>query len=394
MAHEKIVITGMHAMSALGAGPEAMGAAMAENRPATATVRAWEFHELDRECTCYRVPDFDPVAVLGKKGLRGKDLATKLLMAVVEQGFRPLLDSCGPDALPGLCVGTAFGSVQSIGDFLSDSIVNGVNAVNPVLFGNTVINSATGNTNIRFAIRDLSATISTGYNSGLDAIVYAADHIRCGHARMVLAGGLEEVGYYLLVGMDRSGVLSSGTRCRPFAPDSDGCVAGEGCAMFVVESESSARERGAAVIAEIAGSGVVFDPSPGSHSGARAAIEEACEMAHVATDRIGFVAAAASGVSETDSLEAAVLRDMMPETPVAAYKALTGECYGASPALSVACALIDMRADRLSGAGGSYAAREGVNLVQNTTRLTSEYVLVNAFSCDGNRGCLILRKPS
>ena len=86
-----------------------------------------------------------------------------------------------------------------------------------------------------------------------------------------------------------------------------------------------------------------------------------------------------------------LLRELLGETPVVAYKGATGECYGASPALSLVCALADMQHKRVSGPVQSYATLEGVNVVAPGTDLRAEHLLVNAFSCDGNCGSIVVR---
>ncbi|MBD3242467.1 MAG: hypothetical protein GF331_17895 [Chitinivibrionales bacterium] len=397
MTTNKTVITGVNALSALGTGYDALSANLG-TAPAVTAQQEYEFHSLDTALPAYRIPDYDPVAVLGKKGLRTKDWPTKLLLGTIEQAFKDILESADPESKPGLCIGTAFGSVQSIGDFLSDSIVNGVNAVNPMKFGNTVINAPTGNANIRFGIRSLSSTVASGYNASMDALVYATDHIRCGYLESILVGGLEEVSYYGLVGLLRSGVLSKAGVSRPFAADGDGLVMGEGCAVCLLESADAATARGATVLAEIAGTAATFDRgSAGGFNphaaGALAAVKMACEDAGIAPSDIGFVAANANGLRPADAMEATVLRELLPDTPVVAYKSRIGECYGASSALVTACALADMAHGTVTGIPAEYNVMEGLDLVVDRRTIDAEYVLVNSYSCDGNCGSIVLKRP-
>ncbi len=397
MNDTKLVITGVSSISSLGVGYNAMVSGLSCT-PATTPVQSFEFHELDNEIPCFRIPGFDPVEILGKKGLRTKDLATKILLAAMELEFKERFDSDPVETKPGIAVGTSFGSVQSIGDFLSDSIVNGVNAVNPMLFANTVINSPTGNANIRYNVKTLSATISSGFNAGIDALIYACDHIRCGHCSAIVAGGLEELSYYTLMGMDRSGLLSKTDSIRPFSPDSKGTVMGEGCALFLIETQESAQAHGATIIAEIAGYDNAFDPHDGipgfnpQGEGARHSIREALSMAHITPNEISFVASGGNGAPSGDTMESAVISAELENTPVTAYKARTGECYGASGALSCACAIADMKNNRICGTGSSYEVTNNVNLISETVENTqSEYALITSFSREGNCSSLILK---
>ncbi len=397
MNNTKLVITGVSSISSLGIGYEAMAAGLLTT-PERSGVKTFEFHELDAETPCFRVTGFEPAEILGKKGLRTKDLATKILLATMELGFKERFANESVETRPGIVVGTSFGSLQSIGDFLSDSIVNSVNAVNPMHFANTVINSPTGNANIRYEVKQLSTTISTGLNSGIDALIYSCDHIRSGYISAIVAGGLEEISYYVLAGMERSGMLSSSGVMRPFAQDADGIVMGEGCALFLIETEASAKAGGATIIAEIAGYCNAFDPGNGTPGfnpdgeGARFSIREALIMADIEPAQIGFIASGGNGVPSGDTMESMVLAETFGDTPVTAYKIKTGECYGASGALSCACALADMKNNRISGTGSSYVVSNPINLISETVEnRETEYALVTLFSSEGNCSSLIIK---
>jgi 3-oxoacyl-[acyl-carrier-protein] synthase II len=395
MGSKRIVITDVNILSCLGMGFDSLASGLSA-RPPVASVKDYEFHQFDREISCFLVRGFDPVAVLGKKGLRTKDNATKMLLGTLD-GFKTVMEGTDEQGRPGICIGTAFGSVQSIGDFLSDSIVNGVNNVNPQAFANTVINSPTGNANIRYLARNLSATIATGFNAGIDAIIYAADHIECGYLDRIVAGGLEEVSYYSLLGMQRTGILSGGSVVRPFAADTDGCIMGEACALFLLETETAARERGATIVAEIAGYASGFDPDAArdglsdGNTGAHV-IREACTMAKVTPSQIGFVASCANGTPTADRLEAKAITSALGcGIPVTAYKTFTGECYGASGAVAVMCALSDMKNQRISGTGPAYPTINPIPLVFETAHRESDYSLVTSLSCEGNCSAIILK---
>jgi 3-oxoacyl-(acyl-carrier-protein) synthase len=394
---KKVLITHACSISCLGAGPDATASSLSAP-PKTSTVKDFEFHSLPRERRCFGISDFDPEAILGKKGLRTKDRATKLLLSSIELGCKGLFEQPPEARRPALCIGTAFGSVSSIGDFLSDAIVNGPHNVNPQAFANTVINSPASNANIRYGIKTLSSTISTTFNAGLDALAYAAMFLRRGYEQTVVAGGLEEISYYACAGLERAGVLSSSGTLLPFGKDGGGTVVGEGCAVFCCETEESARSRGAAPIAEIAGIASCFDPARGpagfnpAGEGARHAMKQACADAGIPLSEIGFVAASASGVAAADAMEANALAELLPNVPVVAYKAKTGECIGASPCLSLSCALADMKRNRLSGTGAAYPLCRDINLVTDTRQgFRVGYVLVNSFSCDGFCGSIVLR---
>jgi 3-oxoacyl-(acyl-carrier-protein) synthase len=267
-----------------------------------------------------------------------------------------------------------------------------------MLFANTVINSPTGNVNIRFGVKSLSSTVSTTFNAGIDAIIYACDYIQSGYSDALCAGGLEEVSYYSLLGLERMGLLSNAGTLKPFARDADGTVMGEGCALFMIESDTRVSGSGATALAQITGYASAFDPNSGragynpSGESARYTIEQALLMAGISPDAIDFIASSANGISSGDALEASVLKAIFGSRPVAAYKTKTGECYGASAALSLACAVSDMKNNRITGTDLSYPGFDDINCVTETLEnKKSEHVLVTSFSCDGNCAALVIK---
>lgn len=394
MSMDRIVISDIGTVCSLGTGYPMLKENLG-TKPHTGTVKEYEFHSFENEVPVFPARDFDPVAVLGKKGLRTKDWATKLILGALEP-IKHVFEDSSEEHRPGLCLGTAFGSVQSIGDFLSDSIVNGVNKVNPMAFANTVINSPTGNANIRYGIKTMSTTVSTGFNAGLDAVITSCDYIRSGYLPSIVSGGLEEVGYYELLGLQRTGVLSRSGKMLPFGRTADGMVVGEGAGVFMLETAGNAHERGAKPIVEIAGYCTAFAPSPvGTVPGGEAVrytMKKACAEAGISTGNVGLVVSGANGVSSGDAVEATALSDVFGDTPVTAYKSWFGECYGASGALSMACAIADMTENKITGQPDAYEHIEGINLVKKTTRANVENVVVNSFSCDGHCSSIILRR--
>jgi len=215
----------------------------------------------------------------------------------------------------------------------------------------------------------------------------------------IIAGGLEEISYYSLLGCMRSGILSAGGAVRPFAADSDGIVMGEGCALFMLESAESAQRRGAQILAEIAGCANGFDPAAARREQSdgtvyRMVVESACEQAQIEPEAIDMVASGAGGNRVSDTLEATAIASVFgSDKPVTAYKAFTGECYGASGALNTLCAIADMNAGHASGI--PYEPYAGIGRIKplfGRTNMSLDHVLVSSCACDGNCSAIILKK--
>src|SRR5205085_7794233 len=107
----------------------------------------------------------------------------------------------------GLVLGTMFCSVRTISEFDRRAVEAGPAYASPLDFSNTVINAAAGQTAILHDLRGVNTTVSTGVTSGLQAIAYAADLIRGGRARALLAGGADELCFESFYGFERAGLL-------------------------------------------------------------------------------------------------------------------------------------------------------------------------------------------
>ncbi len=393
----KIVITGLSAISSCGIGYDALKEKIVTGVE-PAMVSEYEMQTLPQETAVFQV-DFEPKEILGRKGLRTMDKAAKMLISTIHVGFADYLEGLSDEDKPGLITGTGFGSIESIGNFYSVSVESGVGSVNPKLFGNTVINSPTGQANIRFGLKNLSATMTTGFNSGLAALVYSADYIKNGYLPNVFCSAVEEASAYSIIAMEREGCLSASNSIKPFGTDSDGLVIGEGCAVLLMESEEHARARGAEIKAEISGYAQGFDPNNGElgfNSDADVAseiIRMALTDAGIEADDVDFVVSDANGIPVGDAMRTKAINSVFgSDTPVTSYRAVLGESYGAAGMLDVAAAIADMEEKRVSPVIGDYTAAEGINLIKGSAlEINSTYAVVTSFSVDGNCSAVVIK---
>lgn len=136
---------------------------------------------------------------------------------------------------------------------------------------------------------------------------------------------------------------------RPFDLDRDGFVPGEGGALFVLESASNARRRGAVPYAEFAGAGLTCDAdhlvSPGTDPAPAArALHTALAQAAVIPDQIDYVNAHAAGTLVGDRCEARVLRATFgpaaERVPVSSTKSITGHLLSGAAAFEALVCLV------------------------------------------------------
>ena len=198
-------------------------------------------------------------------------------------------------------------------------------------------------------------TVSSACTSGADALGLARMLILAGQADVVLAGGAEAPLFPLLfAAFDRLEMMSSrfndepATASRPFSADRDGFVLGEGAAILVVENAERARERGARILATLAGYGATCDAK--SHFSqdetgvdAERAIRLALESAGIAPEAIDYVNAHGSATPQNDFFEVGILRRVFgaaaAHLPVSSTKSMVGHLLGACGAVELAATI-------------------------------------------------------
>ena len=190
--------------------------------------------------------------------------------------------------------------------------------------------------------------------SGAEAIAYGADLITLGRADVVVAGGTDAALHPMTVAaFGAMRALSTRnadpqTASRPFAPDRDGFVLGEGAGILVLERAGHAIARGARVLAVLAGSGVTADaydvarPEPSGAEQERA-LRLAVERADLGADAVGHVNAHATSTPAGDVVEAGVLARTVPSAAVSATKSATGHLLGGAGGLEAVLTVMALR---------------------------------------------------
>ncbi|RSN54771.1 3-oxoacyl-ACP synthase [Streptomyces sp. WAC 04229] len=358
-APDTLVVSGWSAATPYGLGAEAFAEGV---RGARDAVRAADGGaSLGPYERAGLVPDFDARAVLGRKGTRAMDRATGL--AVATAGL--LLDRAGeglaqddPEAV-GMVLGTGHGSVQSIMDFTRDSLTGEKPFhVDPALFPNTVMNRAAGQSAIWHTLRGPNTTVAGGAVTGLLALNYAARLLRQRHCEAVLCGAVEEFSTERAWLEYRA--RTGGPHGRPVGP------LGEGCALFLLETDSRARAHGRVPFASFLGARfrAFSDPERAGEAVARA-VSEALKEADVRPEEVELLVPSDSG-GPLGAREDAALAGLFGEhrPPRLRLRRLVGDLGAASASLQLAAAL---------GAGADRP------------------VLVTSLDPDGQAGAAVLR---
>ncbi len=349
----RVVLSGIGVISSIGTGRDKYWEALCRGETGFRKITLFDSTSF-RVHSAGEISDFDPLPLLGKKGLRDLDRSTRLICSAAKLALDDARLSITEDntGSVGVSIGTTFGSLHSISQFDRSGLIEGPRFVNPSHFPNTVINSPASHVSIRFKIKGFNTTISTGFCASLDAISYAADFIKLNRADVVLAGGVEELCEETFLGFHTLGCLSgmngSDPVSCPFDAKRNGVILSEGAAILVLESEEHARARGAEILAEVLGYGNAFDPLSDSSfdragQGLKNAIHLALQDASLQPEDIDYISACSNSTKGLDRMETRVIKEVFGKhastVPVSSIKSMVGESFSASGALSLAAAV-------------------------------------------------------
>lgn len=266
-AHSKpnrVVITGMGAVTNLGHNARDTWVGMREGRSGITTLSGPEFQKYDGKWAVKiagQVRDWTPGDWIDHRESRRIDRFALMGMGAAVEAVRQSgidFKSENPERC-GVVVGSGVGGITTIEDGVNTMRDRGPDRLSPFTVPRLMVNAGTGNISILYGLQGPATAHATACASSGHAIGDAINVIRAGHADVMISGGAEAAISPLCVGAFMT-MKALSTRndeptraSRPFDADRDGFVLAEGAAMFVLESEEHALKRGAIIYAELLG---------------------------------------------------------------------------------------------------------------------------------------------
>jgi 3-oxoacyl-(acyl-carrier-protein) synthase len=254
-AAPRVVVTGIGSVSALGVGMGAMlASALQRGAPAIGVIRAFE----TAGCRSRLGGEVGDLAGALQDG-EARRLARASQLAVVAARLALADGGLPAGQLPaaGLVVGSHWGDFRSSETFARGFLERGVLGLSPLVFPNTVMNAMAAQVAIAVGVRGPTLTMNETNVAGELAVARGAALIAAGRARLVLAGGVDELSPILYRELGRLGIMSPSDPgpegCWPFDRRASGTVLGEGATFVILETAEAAMARQARVYAELAG---------------------------------------------------------------------------------------------------------------------------------------------
>lgn len=242
-----------------------------------------------------------------------------------------------------------------------------------------------------------------------DALGYAFNRIRRGHATLMLAGGTDSmINLMGFGGFCKLNALSTRNHepekaSRPFDRQRDGFVLAEGAGLLVLEDIRYARQRHAPIYAEICGYGNSFDaysvsdPHPEGR-GAVLAIDRALHSAGIKPKDISYINAHGTATPKNDPVETLAIKTALGDhafgIPISSTKSMIGHLISAAGAVETIAAITCANAGFVHPTINLDHPDPQCDLdyVPHLARLhTVDYFLKHSFAFGGQNSVLVLR---
>ncbi len=281
--------------------------------------------------------------------------------------------------------------------------------IDPLLLSKVAPSMVSAITGLEFGLKGPNSSLNSACASGNDALGTALNLLRMGHADVMLAGGTETQVNPIAIAI--TGLVGALSRepdpkkaCRPFDLNRSGMVYGEGAAFLVLETLEHAQQRGAPILAELAGAGWSFDafnetaPDPEQET---VAMKMALGDAGISPEEVDYVNAHGTSTKFNDATETKALKLLFGERayriPVSSNKSMIGHLACAAGAIEAAAAVMTIR-EGIIPPTINYETPDpecDLDYVPNVARRqTVNVCLSNAFGMGGQNCCTVIKRVS
>jgi len=411
MTRKKIVITGLGAVAPNGNSVDEFWTSLTAGISGIGPITCFD-PSGHRVKIAGELSGFEPESVLDPKEIRKLDPFSVYALVATDEAVT--MAGVNPEKLNldrvGVTIGTGVGGIQTLEDQHSTIENRGARRVSPQFVPKMIANIAGGHLSIRWGFQGPNQTVTSACASATDAIGLAMRLIIAGDADMMITGGTEaSITPLTIAGFANMRALSQSNdeperASRPFDNDRDGFVLGEGAGMLVIETEGHAKNRGATILAELAGYGSTDDAfhitqPPAGGTGALKAMERAVQDAELGLNEIDYINAHGTSTPFNDKNESSAIAKLFKnhsnQLKVSSTKSMTGHLLGAAGGIEAVASVKTILEQTLPPTINYETPDPDCTLdyVPNTAQThTVNAVLSNTFGFGGHNAVICIRK--
>ncbi len=346
MAEKRVVITGMGLVCPVGNNVDESWARIRAGVSGIDWISLFDA-DLVENRVAGEVKDLDLVGKFGRREMRRMDRAQMLALVAAEEALNDagvaITDENKYDV--GVVVGSGIGGIVTVVQALQGFQSRGHRGVSPVIVPALLHDGISSRVSMHFGLKGPNYNITAACATSNNALGDAADLIRMGRAKMMVAGGSEACIMPMVIsGFNNMKVLTNTEdvpekAARPFDATRDGFVAAEGAALLILEDLEHALARGATIHAELTGYGHTSDafhvtaPNPDGVDAAEA-MRRALREAGISGQEISYINAHGTGTQLNDKSETLAIKQALAEDayniPISSTKSMTGHILGAT----------------------------------------------------------------
>jgi 3-oxoacyl-[acyl-carrier-protein] synthase II len=360
------------------------------------------------------VKNFEPSLYIERKEIKkmGRFIQFGIVaseFALAQSGLK--VDSHNAERV-GVYIGSGIGGFEVIEREHRTLLEKGPSRISPFFIPATIVNLASGYVSIRSGAKGPNSATATACTTSAHSIGDSFKIIERDDADVMICGGAEAcITPMGIGGFAAMRALSQRNdqpekASRPWDAQRDGFVVGEGAGILILEELDHARQRGAAILAEIVGYGMSADAhhitSPSEDGdGAFRVMQLAIRDAGIEPKQIDYVNAHGTSTEIGDRIESKALKRVFCEhayrLAVSSTKSMTGHLLGGAGGLEAGITVLALR-DQIAPPTINYEIPDpecDLDYVPNRARpMKIDYALSNSFGFGGTNGCLIFKKFS
>ncbi|MCK5147171.1 beta-ketoacyl-ACP synthase II [bacterium] len=410
MQENRVVITGLGAVTPIGIGVDDFWNALKKGKSGIGRVTNFDISEF-RSKLAAEINDFNPEDWIDRKSARRMDRFTHFgiaasSMAMTDAGLE-IGNFDGKRA--GVIIGSGIGGSKTIEEGYDILNTKGPSGIPPFFISKLLINMAACMVSIRYGLKGPLMANSVACSTGTNAIGDAGRIIQRGDADIMLAGGSEAcIDKLAYSGFCATRSMTSKEdpekACRPFDRERDGFVMGEGSGIVVLESLDHAIKRGVKIYAEVGGYGSTADafhftaPHPESEGMIRV-MQMALDDAGLAPEAVGYINAHGTSTVLNDKCESTaistVFGDHASKLKVSSNKSMIGHLLAAAGGVECVATALSIHTGQIPPTINYETPDPDCPLdyvTNGTENISLDAALTNSFGFGGGNASLLIKK--
>jgi 3-oxoacyl-[acyl-carrier-protein] synthase II len=359
---KRVVVTGLGALTPLGNTLPAYWDGLVNGVSGADFITQFDVTKFKTKFAC-ELKGFKPEDFMEKKEARKLDRFSQIAVVSADEAVRQSglhTSKINPDRIGVIWASGIGGMITFIEEMKGFCSGDGTPRFNPFFIPKLILDIASGHISMKYGFRGPNFATVSACASSTNALIDAFNYIRLGKADAIITGGSEAVVTEAGIGgFNAMKALSERnddpkTASRPFDKDRDGFVLGEGGAAIVLEELEHAKNRGAVILAEMAGGGLSADayhltaPHP-EGLGVINVMRNALDDAQMKPEDIDYINVHGTSTPLGDIAELLAIQKVFGEHAyklnISATKSMTGHLLGGAGAIEAVATIMAMMHD-------------------------------------------------